>query len=118
MRETAERIPFDRAREMAGRHMRAASGDVRDEHFVPLTIKRALDQWASGQYHETGAFLRAVLTNDLFAAAARADVDNAPVLPAIIQYVLNFLPPQCYGSEKKYQAWMKNHSPKREITLT
>jgi hypothetical protein len=72
-------------------------------------IRAALDQWGAGQPHPTGDFLRAVLTNDLYEACVRADPLNAATLREIVLYVRRNLPPECYGSNEKYEAWYRKH---------
>ena len=55
----------------------------------------------------TGGFLKAVLSNDLFGAYARADVENVAALPALVRWVYNNAPRLCWGSEDRVEDWMK-----------
>lgn len=73
---------------------------------ISSNIEAALIKWGAGQPHPTGDFLRAVLTNDLFEAVARADMHNRATLAEIVNYVRWNLPPECYGSSQKYDAWI------------
>lgn len=56
---------------------------------------------------ETGGFLKAVLTNDLFGAMARADDENLRNLPAITALIYNKLPAGSWGNEKRMWDWMR-----------
>lgn len=53
-----------------------------------------------------GDFLRAVLSNDLVEACARADDDNLRVIPEIVCYCYNEIPGFCWGSQDKVQKWL------------
>lgn len=54
----------------------------------------------------TGGFLRAVLSNDLTEACARADQRNQRQLHEIVTYIYNNLPMICWGSPEKVNAWL------------
>lgn len=77
-----------------------------DPALVHYDIRRALDKWGEGQPHPTGSFLEAILTNDLKRAVGHADRYNMLTIPAIVAYMVNELPFECYGSTKKYDAWI------------
>lgn len=61
----------------------------------------------------TGDFLRAVLTNDLREAVARADDTNILILPAYVRYLYNEADGRCWGSPAKVQAWVARHEQAR-----
>lgn len=65
--------------------------------------------WSINQYVEhgqaVGGFLQAVLSNDLFQAVARADLENRRSLPLIVRYVANRCPSMCHGSEQRVSDW-------------
>lgn len=52
----------------------------------------------------TGGFLHAVLANDLYDAAARADTDNRRNLGEIALFVLHNVPDHARGSHEKVRA--------------
>lgn len=54
---------------------------------------------------QTGHFLKAVLSNDLFGAVSRADGTNIKILPEIVRWIYNEAPSTCWGNEEKVQAW-------------
>lgn len=56
---------------------------------------------------EPGAFLSAVLCNDLRGACERADSQNIKMLPAYVSYLYNEAPSLCWGSEEKFRSWIK-----------
>ena len=74
---------------------------------IPQRTKDALDRYAT-QHIDTGGFLRAVLTNDLFSAINRADRENLAALVEICEYIYNELPSECWGNEAKVWAWMQD----------
>lgn len=55
---------------------------------------------------DPGDFMRAVLTNDLYAAAGRADDQNARCLYDWVR-LMHVLPSGCFGNEENYKAWRK-----------
>ena len=57
----------------------------------------------------TGGFLRAVLTNDLMGAMAKADIANQEALPSICKYVYNRVPSGCWGNEEIVDSWLKRN---------
>jgi hypothetical protein len=74
---------------------------------IPAEIRESLRRYVE-EHIATGSFLAAVLSNDLFGAVARADDDNAKLIPAIVSYIYNQLPAHCYGSPDKYRKWTEN----------
>lgn len=66
------------------------------------------------QHCPTGGFLKAVLSNDLFDAVARADHENIRTIPEIAYYIYNELPDGCHGSRDKVQAWIDFGRKQRE----
>jgi hypothetical protein len=108
---------------------RAAEGGVVDEstrntlaqsmvfetwrrHFkMPERIKASLDDyWQKGL--PPGSFVRAVLENDLHQAIANADAECALALTAIVRYVYNDMPGDCWGSRRAVQKYLTR---KREL---
>jgi hypothetical protein len=53
-----------------------------------------------------GAFLMAVLVNDLQGAIARADPESLAAMRGITQYVYGVLPCHSWGSEAKVASWL------------
>jgi hypothetical protein len=71
------------------------------DHLVP-----GLQRYLS-DHIETGSFLRAVLSNDLCEACARAaDLNTLLSLPLLVVYLQKNLPEQCWGSPEKVEAWL------------
>lgn len=54
-----------------------------------------------------GAFLQAVLTNNLYAACRYADVININLLPLYVVFLHSEAPSDCFGSELIMEAWSK-----------
>ena len=72
---------------------------------IPQHTKEALDRYAK-EGIPTGGFLRAVLTNDLFGATSKADIENRIKLFDICSYIYNNLPSSCWGSQEKVEEWI------------
>jgi hypothetical protein len=69
-------------------------------------IRESLVRYAH-EHVATGGFLHAVLTNDLIRAIQVADPGNFQSLPAIIDYCLQLLPSQAWGSPDAVNQWLK-----------
>lgn len=81
--------------------------------MIPRAPKAGIDQYVDWGV-PTGSFLRAVLSNDLFEAVARADQYNKDALTDICEYIYNYTPTICHGSPEEVEAWLKFHSEKPE----
>lgn len=55
-----------------------------------------------------GGCLEAVLSNDLFGAMGRADLDYQRGMAAIVKFIYNELPTGAYGSKEAYYRWIAN----------
>lgn len=55
---------------------------------------------------EPGDFLKAVLSNDLQGAMARADEENLATLKKICQFVYNRMANGCHGSREIVKQWL------------
>jgi len=75
--------------------------------MIPENTKYSIDLYVSDKI-PTGGFLRAVLTNDLFGAMGRADLENRHSLWEICDYIYNEIPADCWGSVEKVEAWLGN----------
>lgn len=56
----------------------------------------------------TGGFLRSVFSNKLVQAFNQADSANTRALREIAIYLYNYAPQDCWGSEEKYNDWIKD----------
>ena len=75
-----------------------------EESPVRTHIWEALVQYGkTGSY--LGGFLTALVSNDLCDAICRADEDNLAGIHALVLFVYNELPSQCWGSREKVKAW-------------
>lgn len=72
---------------------------------IPKEIEETLKRYVEDRI-ETGGFLRAVLSNDLYLAAMRADPVNRHLLVDITLYVWHELPMECRGTPEKVAAWL------------
>ena len=63
----------------------------RSDIQCPPVIQESIRAYVEGR--PTGGFLRAVLENDLIGAVCQADHVNRERLPAIIAFVLAYVPP-------------------------
>lgn len=55
-----------------------------------------------------GHFLTAIIENDLFCAAAHADVDNRWLLANYAQFFYAHAPVACYGEAHKRDLWIRH----------
>ena len=69
-------------------------------------------------YVETGRpvghFLAAVLSNDLFEAATRADDKNLEALVGWVRFLYNYAPSACWGSPAAVESWLADGARRRE----
>jgi len=72
---------------------------------IPEHVRGGLLRYAS-EHVQTGDFLRAVISNDLREAVARADDENMRNIPAIVNWLYWEAPSECWGSPEKYQEWI------------
>lgn len=77
--------------------------------MIPRDTKTGIDRYVDHGV-PTGSFLRAVLSNDLFEAVAKADYHNKLALVDLCDYIYNFTPNVCHGSPEEVAAWIKFHS--------
>ena len=55
---------------------------------------------------QTGDFLYAVLSNDLFRAAGKADENNKKAFWDILIFIYNEIPSPAWGSKEKVEKWL------------
>ena len=75
-----------------------------DPNLCPLRVQSSLEAYVRGL--PPGDFIRAVLSNDLNEAIARADDVNIHALPHIVAYVRERLPAVAWGSSEKVNRWL------------
>ena len=68
-------------------------------------IQESLDRYVKHGIR-TGGFLYAVLTNNLFQAMTKADMENRMNLHEICSYIWNEIPSSCWGTEQKVEVWI------------
>lgn len=56
---------------------------------------------------EPGTFLRSVLSNDLVMACSTADYFNRRFLWDLVQYIMMYVPPECWGSYENVNRWIE-----------
>ena len=72
---------------------------------LPEKLRESLDAYvATGR--PTGSFLRACIANNLFSSVARSDEINLPCIPAVVAYLHNECPADCWGDERMYDDWI------------
>ena len=73
---------------------------------LPVGIQEDLDAY-SDTGRPVGQFLRACIENNLCRAIAFADDDSLKVLPAVVGYLYNRCPSECWGREGAFIAWLE-----------
>lgn len=73
------------------------------------SLQMAIDSLMRYKEHKipTGSFLEAVLSNDLFKAVGKADQYSRANLFAIVNYIYNEMPGNCWGSREIVNEWLK-----------
>jgi len=73
--------------------------------MIPRHTQEALDRYV--QCHiPPGDFLKAVLSNNLKEAFARADDMNTEAMGDIVKYMYNNIPSACWGSKEALEEWI------------
>lgn len=75
-----------------------------DYDAIPPAVFAGLDRYTSRGV-PTGDFLQAVISNDLKLAMRYADPWSMRALPAIVGWLYNEAPGNCWGSPKAYKEW-------------
>ena len=81
--------------------------------MIQPNVKISIDKYVK-QGVPLGDFLRAVASNDLKEACARADDENKHWIVAIVSYFYNECPAYCWGSPKAYKNWLKRKRDERD----
>jgi hypothetical protein len=82
---------------------------ARASFVIPPAIKAAIDAWAT-EAKPAGAFVSAVLRNDLRTAVATAEPASLAALGEIVRYVYHHCPGICWGSTRAVSEWPKAHA--------
>jgi len=76
-----------------------------DSALIEPRFKESIDAYvATGR--PTGGFLKAILSNDLTGAIARADEDALDNIPHIVAYLYNEVLADCWGSPERVREWI------------
>lgn len=76
------------------------------QYGVPVHLRDGLRRYVDERV-ETGAFLRAVLENDLKEAVTRGDTDSMEGLTCVVGYLFNQAPESCWGSKEAVKKWLR-----------
>lgn len=87
-----------------------------NRYNIPAPTMAALLRYVNKGYMP-GDFLTAVLTNDLFDAVGRADVDNIVALPEIVKFVYNEVPGNAWGSKETVREYSNNRFNNPEVLI-
>lgn len=80
-----------------------------NKYEIPDYMQDALIRYIDNKI-EPGAFLMAVLCNDLSEACGRADDINKHLLFNYIRFLYNEAPRFCWGSKEKVREWLNSSS--------
>jgi hypothetical protein len=86
--------------------------DASHPRLIPDAVYHGLMDYALN-HNPTGGFLQAVLENDLYMAAIRADSYSLRGLKAIMMFLGNgveWIPRNSHGSKQAYADWISNKS--------
>lgn len=87
----------------------------RFQRECPLRVQSSLEAYVRGL--PPGDFLRAVLSNDMNEAIARADYENIHALPHIVAYVREHLPVIAWGSAAHVNRWLETKRKERMAAM-
>ena len=73
---------------------------------LPLGFREDLDAYVT-KGRPVGDFLRSCIENDLRRAIGFGDDDSLKVLPAVVGYLYNRCPSECWGREGAFMAWLE-----------
>lgn len=91
-------------------------GKDREYCVIPPHIVRAIGRYACLR-QMPGAFVRAVLENDLVNAIGRADFYSQRSLPSIVRLVYNEIPGPAWKSVEAVKAWVGEEAYNRALHL-
>lgn len=77
------------------------------EQRIPVTTQAELNRYVT-QGLIPGAFVKAVLCNDLVNAVQYASDANLKALPSIVEFMFNRMPAVAWGNEDKIWAFVEN----------
>lgn len=84
---------------------------------LPANLREGLERYLD-HHIKTGDFLRAVLSNDLKEAYARADTSSKASLADVVFYLYNYAPVGAWGSPRDVERWLTPDLPQlHDITL-
>ncbi len=91
---------------------------VGGEKMMPRDTKAGIDIYVDRGV-PTGAFLYAVLSNNLMETLTKADAHNKDSLQLICEYIRHFTPSLCHGSPERVSEWLALHKnvPKSAYAL-
>ena len=72
---------------------------------IPVNIIESLRRYADNHI-KPGSFVLACLQNDLQMAIRRADEASLAALPDLVNYLVNRLPYNCWGSREQVEDWL------------
>lgn len=76
--------------------------------YTDLVPRHAARLYSFLEFGRTpGPFLEAILANNLAAAIVASETDEQHLIPNLVKWVLNYLPNEAWGSERKIQAWKR-----------
>lgn len=73
--------------------------------LCPVHTRHGIDRYVQ-EGTPTGDFLYKVLTNDLFGAVGRADLENLRGLIHVVAYIYHRTPQVCHGSKEQVKWWL------------
>ncbi len=80
---------------------------------LPEHLRESLAAYANDG-RPTGGFIEACIANNLSLAIARADAESLHVLPAIVGYLYNECPSQCWGTPESFTDWINKKFDERQ----
>lgn len=79
-----------------------------EKAMMPRALKASIDLYVDRGV-PVGGFVYAVLSNNLFEVFSRAEEHYRANLETICDYIQNYTPAICYGSEERVTKWLELH---------
>lgn len=83
----------------------ASTSHLLVQYGVPVHLREGLRRYVDERV-APGAFLRAVLENDLKEAVSRGDTASMEGLTSMVGYLFNQAPESCWGSKEAVKKWL------------
>lgn len=83
-----------------------------ERHVIPEHTRETLVNYLMKGW-EPGGFVTAMLAMDMERAVYAADVANGPNMQKIARWIIEYCPPEAWGSYEQVESWVKDINGRR-----